>query len=138
MFSFTIIYYFYSFLLLLFLYIFIDHQVSCYDLRSPKVPFKTFNGHKKAVSYVKWLNDNEIVSASTDSSLKLWNLNKDDCEKTFSGHQNEKNFVGLSVKDDWIACGSESNTVYTYHKNSRYPVAQYKFPVTNPISVSWI
>ncbi|CAO3649810.1 unnamed protein product [Cunninghamella blakesleeana] len=112
----------------------VDHQVSCYDLRSPKVPFKTFNDHKKAVSYVKWINDNEIVSASTDSSLKLWNLNNDECEKSFSGHLNEKNFVGLSVKDDWIACGSESNTVYAYHKNSKYPVAQYKFPVTNPIS----
>ncbi|CAO3653525.1 unnamed protein product [Cunninghamella echinulata] len=112
----------------------VDHQVSCYDLRSPKTPFKTFNGHNKAVSYVKWINDQEIVSASTDNSLKLWHLNKDECEKTFSGHQNEKNFVGLSVKDDWIACGSESNTVYTYHKNSRYPVAQYRFPVINPIS----
>ncbi|CEP10392.1 hypothetical protein [Parasitella parasitica] len=40
-----------------------DHHVSCYDLRYPTHPLSQFVGHKKAVSYVKWLNDNEIVSA---------------------------------------------------------------------------
>jgi hypothetical protein len=40
-----------------------DHHVSCYDLRFPVSPLKVYQGHKKAVSYVKWLNDNEIVSA---------------------------------------------------------------------------
>jgi hypothetical protein len=29
---------------------------------------------------------------------------------------NEKNFVGLAVKDDYIACGSETNEVFVYHK----------------------
>lgn len=33
-------------------------------------------GHLKAVSYAKFLNGEEIVSASTDSQLKLWNVNK--------------------------------------------------------------
>jgi E3 ubiquitin-protein ligase RFWD2 len=42
---------------------------------------------------------------------------------------NEKNFVGLSVNEDWIACGSETNTVYAYHKYSRTPIAKYKFPM---------
>lgn len=40
-----------------------DHNVSCFDLRYPALPFKEYDGHKKAVSYVKWLNDNEIISA---------------------------------------------------------------------------
>lgn len=31
-------------------------------------------GHLKAVSYAKFLNGDEIVSASTDSQLKLWNV----------------------------------------------------------------
>lgn len=30
----------------------------------------------KAVSYAKFVNSEEIVSASTDSQLKLWNVNK--------------------------------------------------------------
>ena len=33
-----------------------------------------FNGHKKAVSYVKFLSPNELASASTDSTLRLWDV----------------------------------------------------------------
>lgn len=36
--------------------------------------------------------------------------------RTFKGHTNEKNFVGLTVNSEYIACGSESNEVYVYHK----------------------
>ena len=36
--------------------------------------------------------------------------------RTLSGHTNEKNFVGLSVGPDYIACGSETNEVYVYYK----------------------
>lgn len=108
-----------------------DHYVNCYDLRFPTLPVKTYRGHKKAVSYVKWFNDEEIVSASTDSTLKLWDRESTECKRTFTGHQNEKNFVGLSINGDWISCGSEMNTLYTYHKSSRIPVTKYKFPSQN-------
>ncbi|OAD79988.1 hypothetical protein PHYBLDRAFT_14784 [Phycomyces blakesleeanus NRRL 1555(-)] len=105
-----------------------DHNISCYDLRFPNKPFRVFKGHRKAVSYVQWASNDEIVSASTDNTLKLWNLESKDCIRTFTGHQNEKNFVGLSLNEDWIACGSETNTLYMYYKGSRIPVANYRFP----------
>lgn len=77
----------------------------------------TFKGHKKAVSYVKFLNTNEIISASTDSQLKLWNVNQPPyCLRSFVGHINEKNFVGLATDGDYIACGSEDNALYIYYK----------------------
>lgn len=41
----------------------LDHQILCYDLRYPSIPLYTYQGHQKAVSYVKWLNDNELLSA---------------------------------------------------------------------------
>jgi E3 ubiquitin-protein ligase RFWD2 len=31
-----------------------------------------YAGHRKAVSYVKFMSATDFVSASTDSSLKLW------------------------------------------------------------------
>ncbi|KAI9271440.1 WD40-repeat-containing domain protein [Sporodiniella umbellata] len=108
-----------------------DHDILCYDLRFPSSPVRCYQGHQKAVSYVRWMNDNELISASTDNSLKLWNRESTKCLRTFSGHTNEKNFVGLSVTDDWIACGSETNMVYTYHKHSKTPVAQYRFPMND-------
>lgn len=51
----------------------------------------------------------EVVSASTDSTLRLWDARALAPARTFSGHTNEKNFVGLSVDQDFIACGSETN-----------------------------
>lgn len=125
------------------------------------------------MSYVKFLDPETLVTASTDNSLKLWDLYKassnglsnNACSLTLSGHTNEKvgvclldfsphirnkqtvancyrcwflfvisfsfhfpdfhfyslvltlyflvlqNFVGLSVADGYIACGSETNEV---------------------------
>lgn len=36
--------------------------------------------------------------------------------RTFRGHTNEKNFVGLTVNSEYLACGSETNEVVAYHK----------------------
>merc|ERR1711976_812175 len=53
-------------------------------------------------SYVKFLNSEDIVSASTDSQLKLWNINQTHCARSFTGHVNEKNFVGLATDGDYV------------------------------------
>ncbi|KAJ1982808.1 hypothetical protein H4R35_000167 [Dimargaris xerosporica] len=131
-----------------------DHHIYYYDLRQPRHPLCLFKGHRKAVSYVKFLNDRELVSASTDSTLKLWDVQQamtdapmetatpggsqfsppatTRCQRSFSGHTNEKNFVGLSVSQDWISCGSENNCAYTYYKSLSQPMFSVKFGMVNP------
>jgi len=49
----------------LFLYskVIIDHCVHLYDIRQPGKPLNVFRGHKKAVSYVKYANEDEVISA---------------------------------------------------------------------------
>jgi E3 ubiquitin-protein ligase RFWD2 len=51
-----------------------DHHIHYFDLRNPSAPVHVFGGHKKAVSYVKFLSNNELASASTDSTLRLWDV----------------------------------------------------------------
>nr|GMD61907.1 protein SUPPRESSOR OF PHYA-105 1-like isoform X1 [Ipomoea batatas] len=119
-----------------------DYKIYCYDLRHTRIPWCTLVGHGKAVSYVKFLDSETLVSASTDNTLKQWDLNKTSlegfsdkaCSFTFSGHSNEKNFVGLSVLDGYIACGSESNEVYAYYRSLPMPITSYKFESIDPIS----
>ena len=53
-----------------------DHHIHYYDLRNTSHPLHIFSGHKKAVSYVKFLSNNELASASTDSTLRLWDVNE--------------------------------------------------------------
>lgn len=41
----------------------LDHCVHYYDLRNTKQPIMVFKGHRKAVSYAKFVSGEEIVSA---------------------------------------------------------------------------
>ena len=65
-----------------------------------------FKGHRKAVSYVNFLNSTDIVSASTDSQLKLWNVN-------------EKNCIRLATDGDYITCGSENISLCICYKGPK-------------------
>lgn len=75
-----------------------NYSTYCYDLRNLRSPWCVLTGHRKAVSYVKFLDSETLVSASTDNSLKIWDLNKTSSvgsstsarSLTLSGHTNEK------------------------------------------------
>ncbi|KAI5333219.1 hypothetical protein L3X38_023349 [Prunus dulcis] len=117
-----------------------DHKIYYYDLRNSKIPLCTLVGHSKTVSYVKFVDTTNLVSASTDNTLKLWDLSTctsrviDTPVLSFTGHTNVKNFVGLSITDGYIATGSETNEVFIYHKAFPMPTLSYKFQNTDPLS----
>ncbi|KAB5569614.1 hypothetical protein DKX38_003407 [Salix brachista] len=60
-----------------------DHHIHDYDLRNVSQPLHVFSGYRKAVSYVKFLSNNELASASTDSTLRSW----DDISKPVAWHR---------------------------------------------------
>lgn len=145
-----------------------DHNVHLYDLRNTREPLSVIRGHGKAVSYVKWIGESEIVSASTDCSLRKWNMpplrkvysdeasssaplapylseegvfmpsfqgaspsasvgSRNDeggsawLDKVYTGHVNEKNFVGLSVDStgDFITCGMCGSALFILLQEAR-------------------
>ncbi|OZJ05265.1 hypothetical protein BZG36_01970 [Bifiguratus adelaidae] len=106
-----------------------DHHIHLYDIRMTKRPSALLVGHNQSVSLVQWQSSQELLSASIDGSLKLWDVNQGVCTRTFSGHVNNKFFVGLANKGDWIACGSEDNTTYIYHKDISAPILHRDFGV---------
>lgn len=75
-----------------------DHKIYYYDLRNSKMPLCTLIGHNKTVSYVKFIDSTTLVSASTDNTIKLWDLSMCtsrvlDCPlQSFTGHLNVKVF----------------------------------------------
>eukprot|EP00300_Choanocystis_sp_HF-7_P009513 c16471_g1_i2.p1 GENE.c16471_g1_i2~~c16471_g1_i2.p1 ORF type:complete len:571 (-),score=106.81 c16471_g1_i2:99-1811(-) len=119
-----------------------DHLILYYDLRNTSTPLVTLDSHTKAVSYVKFISDTEIISASTDNTLKLWSITTGDCLRTYSGHTNKKNFVGLVVHQDFIVCGSEDNSVVAYFKTLSTPAIRHDFSdpnsVENPNAPSFV
>ncbi|XP_055807097.1 protein SUPPRESSOR OF PHYA-105 1-like isoform X2 [Solanum dulcamara] len=91
-----------------------DYKIYCYDLRHTRIPWCTLSGHEKAVSYVKFLDYGTLVSASTDNTLKLWDLKRTSleglssnaCSLTFKGHTNEKLCTELCgiISFRWVHC----------------------------------
>ncbi|KAF3451787.1 hypothetical protein FNV43_RR07883 [Rhamnella rubrinervis] len=108
-----------------------DHHIHYYDLRNSSQPLHVFSGNSKTVSYVNFLSNHELASASTDSTLRLWDVKENIPLCTYRGHTNEKNFVGLTANSEYIACGSETNEVFVYHKAISKPMASYKFSSSN-------
>ncbi|KAL5578736.1 hypothetical protein UlMin_011178 [Ulmus minor] len=108
-----------------------DRHIHYYDLRNISQPLHIFSGHARAVSYVKFLSDKELASASTDSTLRLWDVKDNLPLCTYRGHTNDKNFVGLTANSEYIACGSETNEVFVYHKGVQKPMASHKFGSSN-------
>ena len=52
------------------------------------------------------------------------------------GHINEKNFVGLATDNDYIACGSENNSLYVYYKGLSKQLMTFKFDTVRSVLVS--
>lgn len=104
-----------------------DHRVAINDLRMLGTPLLTLEGHKKSVSYVSFLSSNELVTSSTDSTIRLWDIDAGEQVCQFHGHRNERNFVGLALTHDYIACGSETNDIHIYCKGSHSPIISTPF-----------
>uniref|UniRef100_A0A1I7WYH2 WD_REPEATS_REGION domain-containing protein n=1 Tax=Heterorhabditis bacteriophora TaxID=37862 RepID=A0A1I7WYH2_HETBA len=113
---------------------FFHHCVHLYDIRNTSKAVNIFRGHRKAVSYVRFINEDEVVSASTDSNLRVWCARTGRCTRVMRGHVNEKNFVGLSGGGDHVVCGkydenhyvgSENNRAYFYYKGIGEPMVTY-------------
>lgn len=123
-----------------------DHNVYLYDIRHLQAPTSVLKQHTKAVSYVKFLGPDRLISASTDGTLVCWDKSpgkNSSCSgfresagrggdpngfhvlRVFQGHSNDRHFVGLSVcqGEGLIACGSETPEVYAYHTSWGAPLA---------------
>lgn len=105
----------------------VNKMAYIFDLRRLAEPLHILDGHRKAVSYVKYLNAHEVATASTDNSINVWNVNSGELKCTLKGHLNERNFVGLTTAGDYIACGSESNEVFLYSKDLPMPITSMNF-----------
>lgn len=103
-----------------------DGNVYYHDLRNTHIPLYVLTGHKKAVNNCQFANDQELVSLSIDSDMKMWNVSSGECLKTYSGHTNFKTSIGLAVvNSNHVICGSEDNSLYLYSKHVSRPIISY-------------
>lgn len=80
----------------------------------------TVEGHGAAVNAMQ-LNGDEIVTASGDRMIKVWNIRNGTCLKTLMGH--EKGIACVQFDSRRIISGSNDNTVRIYDHISGAEVA---------------
>ncbi|KAL6132002.1 hypothetical protein ACLB2K_070374 [Fragaria x ananassa] len=106
-----------------------DRKAYVYDARRMSGPVLSFDGHDKTVTYVRFLDSRRMVSSGTDGCLKMWSVEDAREIRTYSGHANNRSFVGLSVwrSGGLLGCGSENNQVYVYDVRWGEPVWVHGF-----------
>lgn len=53
-----------------------DNNIYYYDSRNTSQAVHKLEGHRKSVCHVEFSSSNNLVSASIDSSLRLWDIQK--------------------------------------------------------------
>ncbi|KAJ4837623.1 WD repeat-containing protein rup2 [Turnera subulata] len=107
-----------------------DRKAYGYDVRRMGEAVAVMEGHRKTVTYVRFMEGGKVATAGADGCLKLWDLEGaggySRAIRTYRGHVNSRNFVGLSVwrEGGLLGCGSESgnNQVFVYDKRWGDPV----------------
>ncbi|KZF24867.1 WD40 repeat-like protein [Xylona heveae TC161] len=80
----------------------------------------TLHGHNAAVNAIQ-VYDDQIVSASGDRLIKVWDIRTGECLKTLPGHR--KGIACLQFDGRRIVSGSSDNTVRIFDRSSGVEVA---------------
>ena len=74
--------------------------------------FSVLYGHSKPVNYSSFSADGtRVVSASKDSTIKIWNTMSGKCIRTLRGHLDDVNCVVFSPNNNLIASASDDKTI---------------------------
>ncbi|CAH9123555.1 unnamed protein product [Cuscuta epithymum] len=111
-----------------------DRKTYAYDVRKMGDPLFVLDGHQKAVTYVRFLDDRTVLTSSVDGCIKMWDTQNQTLVRTYQGHVNSTRFVGLSVRRSGglISCGSEDNQVFVYDMRWGEPIWVYGFKPMGP------
>ncbi|CAK9234603.1 unnamed protein product [Sphagnum jensenii] len=98
-----------------------DSNVYVNDLRKLSTPVLTLSHHKRAVSYVRFLSKDQLVSAAIDSTLKLWDVSS--CVQNSPMPPPEVNHdddeSGRSHLSNILQCQQQPVKTFGYHQNAR-------------------
>jgi len=85
-----------------------DQMVRIWDPRTPNSLVHSFRGHRGTISGLAFRKDSlELLSASFDRTLKLWNLNEMSYIDTFYGHTDEVTCLVSGKKEKALTGGND-------------------------------
>ncbi len=97
--------------------------------------YKRYHGHSDSITSVAYLSDGQsFLTASNDSTIKLWNNNKE-LQHTFAGHRLKILDLSVSSDDKWLVTASHDRTIriWSLVDKERNPLVleEHNGPVTS-------
>jgi len=90
---------------------------------------RIFRGHKNGLTSVAMLDNNRFITGSWDHSIKLWDIEKNDCIRTFLGHS-DLVFDVKKVGDKLLASASKDQYVKVFHTETGDCLHDYFHPTS--------
>ena len=80
-----------------------------------KAIIRQYTGHTNTISVLKMLSDTEFLTASSDGSIRRWNVNSPDAVTTYTSSAKKKYpFLCMEVSDKYIFAGGQDFNVYMF------------------------
>jgi hypothetical protein len=87
-------------------------SLKVFDLSAHGKVVRTYQGHHTAVTSIDHHPyGGHVVSGSTDSSVRLWDLRRKNCRSTFKGHAGALTCVRFSPDGSQVASGSDDGRI---------------------------
>lgn len=95
-----------------------DGIVRVWDWRNQELRHVLRNHDKRVWSMGFW-NDHLLTSASSDHTIRTWNLERNGRHSTFAGHELTVKSVALLTDEKQVISGSEDHTIRTWNFETR-------------------
>lgn len=104
----------------------------------PGATLVTYNHHFNVINAIAWsLDGQRVVSASSDTTLQIWNPITGATYLFYKGHTQGVGCVAWSPNGKYIASGSEDHTVQIWEATTGKLLYTYTGHVGNVQSVAW-
>ena len=94
-----------------------NNQINSNEILSLKC-INSFEAHKDKIACIIELNSGKIATGSYDSTIKIWNLEPINCEKTITEIGNV--FCLLEFEDNILLSGTSQSTIQQWDINNSY------------------
>ncbi len=78
----------------------------------------SFEAHEGFILDFKHVSSSQIASCSEDKKIKLWNLETNECLRTFTGHTDNVNCLEISFDKSKLYSGSDDRTLKVWNISS--------------------
>ena len=81
-------------------------------------PLKTLHGHSDRVNRLIELESGELISCSSDSTIKIWNIMGNTCKRTLFGHTDSVESIRVCSKSKTLVSCSYDGQFKTWDLNT--------------------